>query len=252
MTEKFSLKWNDYQSNWNRTLSELRNESDSADVTLISEDKVKFSAHRVLLSSCSKMFKFILKGTNHSNPLLYLGGVSSVNLRFILDYIYIGQVSLYQEQLDSFLESAQKLEVEGLLGDHQDAQKVNRSEEHNPIENYMSSDEFSSQQPEEKQIVKMQTTNTRRQNFGRTTNDTVKFDVRSMTQDEIEWKTESLYEKKDGVWRCLACDYTSTFNSGTVKRHVETHFEGLSYTCTLCSKEFRSLHSLYKHKSKAH
>ena len=133
MTEKFSLKWNDYQSNWNRTLSELRNESDSADVTLISEDKVKFSAHRLLLSSCSKMFKFILKGTNHSNPLLYLGGVSSVNLRFILDYIYIGQVSLYQEQLDSFLESAQKLEVEGLLGDHQDAQKVNKSEEHNPI-----------------------------------------------------------------------------------------------------------------------
>ena len=115
MSEKFSLKWNDYQSNWKQSLSELRTDSDLADVTLISEDKVKFSAHKVILSSCSDIFKFILKGNlNNSNPLLYLSGVSSVNLKFILDYIYHGEVNLFQEQLDSFLETAQKLEVEGL------------------------------------------------------------------------------------------------------------------------------------------
>ena len=239
MSEKFCLKWTDYQSNWDRSLSELRNDSDLADVTLISEDKVKFSAHKLLLSSCSNMFKLILKGTNHANPLLYLGGVSSVNLGFILDYIYHGQVNLYQEQLDSFLESAQKLEVEGLLGDNQDNHTLNRSEEHNPVENYMSSDEFLSQQPEEKQIVKMKTTIDRRRQNLKTSSETAKFDVGSMTPDQIEWKTESLYEKKDGAWVCLACDYTTTFNSGTVKRHIETHFEGLSYTCALCSKEFR-------------
>ena len=253
MSEKFSLKWNDYQSNWNRSLSELRNDSDLADVTLISEDKVKFSAHKLLLSSCSKMFKIILKGINHTNPLLYLGGVSSVNLGFILDYIYHGEVNLYQEQLDSFLESAQKLEVEGLLGDHQDTQKVNKNEDKILVENYISSDEFLSQQPEEKQIVNMKTTtNTRRQNPLSTSYDTAKFDVGSMTPDEIQWKTESLYEKKDGAWRCLACDYITTCNSGTMKRHIETHFEGLSYTCTFCSKQFRSTNSLYKHNSKAH
>ena len=122
----------------------------------------------------------------------------------------------------------------------QDSQKVYRSEEHNPVENYMRSDDFHSQQPEDKLIVKMQTTtNTRRQYPRSTSNDTAKFDVGSMTPKEIEWKTETLYEKKDGAWRCLACDYTTTFNSGTVKRHIETHFEGLSYTCALCNKEFR-------------
>ena len=41
MSEKFSLKWNDYQSNWKRSMSELRNESEFSDVTLISEEKVK-------------------------------------------------------------------------------------------------------------------------------------------------------------------------------------------------------------------
>ena len=123
MSEKFSLKWNDYESNWIKSLSGLRNDTESADVTLISDDKVKFSAHKILLSSCSDTFKFILKGNTHTNPLLFLGGVSSVNLGFILDYIYYGEVSLFQKQLDSFLESAQKLEIKGLLGNNQECQE---------------------------------------------------------------------------------------------------------------------------------
>ena len=124
MNEKFCLKWNDYQSNWTQSLSDLRNDKESSDVTLISEDKVKFSAHKILLSSSSKMFKFILKGNFHANPLLFLTGVSSANLGFILDFIYYGEVNLFQEQLDSFLESAHKLEIEGILGDISDQGKM--------------------------------------------------------------------------------------------------------------------------------
>ncbi len=55
MSEKFSLKWNDYQSNWNKTINDLRKDTDLADVTLISDDKVKFSAHKILISSCSNI-----------------------------------------------------------------------------------------------------------------------------------------------------------------------------------------------------
>ena len=83
------------------------------------------------------------------------------------------------------------------------------------------------------------TTNTRRENPISTFYDTVKFDVGSMTPDEIQLKTESLYEKRDGAWRCLACDYTTTSDGGKMRRHIETHLEGLSYTCTFCSKQFR-------------
>ena len=113
MSEKFALKWNDYQSNWKSSLSELHKDTNFADVTLISDDKIKFSAHKVIVSSCSNMFKFILKENSNANPILYLGGVTCVNLGYILDYIYHGEVNLFQDQLDSFLESAQKLEIEG-------------------------------------------------------------------------------------------------------------------------------------------
>ena len=62
MLKKFSLKWNDSQANWTQALTELRNDNESADVTLISDDKVKFIAHKILLTSCSNLFKYILKG----------------------------------------------------------------------------------------------------------------------------------------------------------------------------------------------
>ena len=245
MSEKFILKWNDYQLNWNRSLSELRKTTDLSDVTLISDDKVKFSAHKIILSACSNMFKFIFKDNTHANPLLYLGGVSSVNLGLILDYIYHGEVNLFQEQLDSFLETAQKLEIQGLLGDNED----NLNEE-------MNLDEFimPDQQSEEKKIAKVEQTVsfiTKRQHNLRPALDFTKFNVGSWTPEEIEQKTLDLYEKKDGVFSCLACDY-SAISASKMKRHIEVHFDGLSYTCTFCNKQFRSKNSLIKHKSTVH
>ena len=229
MSERFSLKWNDYQLNWIRSLSELRNTSDVSDVTLISDDKVKFSAHMIILSACSNMFKFIFKDNTHSNSLVYLGGVSSVNLGLILDYMYNGEINLLQEQLDSFLESAHKLEVEGLLGGNEEN---NKEDIVKPDEGMQDLD----YELEEKPIVKIDQAQ-RRQHPRTTLNDITKFDVSSLTPGEIEQKTRDLYEKKDGVFNCLACEYTSQ-QSGHMKRHIEVHFEGLSYSC-FCGKEFR-------------
>ena len=256
MSDKFCLNWTDYQSNWNRSLSELRNENDLADVTLISDDKVKFSAHKVLLSSCSNILKFILKSSTHSNSLLFLGGVSSVNLGFILDYIYLGEVKILQDQLDSFLESAQKLEIEGLLGNIQDQENINIKQE---------TDECNIEQPEEeqtqyqptlgKQMVGMDdkaAVSTRRQ-FCRTPSSAVaKIDVTSLNADEIEDKMKELYEKVDRVWTCLVCAYTTEHSRGNMRKHVEKHINGLCYTCNICSKEFRLRSTLYQHRSNSH
>ena len=48
------------------------------------------------------------------HPLLYLSGVKAQNLQCILDYIYLGEVNVFQGQLDEFLESAYKLNIRGL------------------------------------------------------------------------------------------------------------------------------------------
>ena len=250
MSEKFSLKWNDYQPNWNKSLSELRNQSDLSDVTLISDDKVKFSAHKIILSACSNMFKFIFKDSTHANPLLYLGGVSSVNLGLILDYMYYGEVNLFHEQLDSFLESAQKLEIEGVLGVNEDHLNEENTSLQDEIKPDQTNEDFHYEQVEEKQIVRMEQTVKRRQPQ-RQGNQVTTFDVRSCTPEEIEKKIRQLYERKYGVFSCLACDHTANDGSN-IKRHIEVHLEGLSYPCTECNKEFRTKNRLGSHKSSYH
>ena len=261
MSEKFSLKWNEFETNWKRSLSQLRGGNDFADVIIISEDKVKFMAHKILLSSCSETFKFILKECNQAQSILYLNGVNSVNLKFILDYIYYGEVNLFQEQLESFLESAEKLEIQGLVGN------VNASEDEdssniatdqidpNNDENYRQEEEEKYTEKIEKQIMQVSSANigTKRRQISRVhSNDAARIDVGSMSREEIELKIKELYEKVDGVWRCLACEYTTNTNSGIIRRHIESHIDGLSYTCTLCNKDFRSRNILTIHKSRSH
>ena len=248
MSEKFALKWNDYQANWQKSLSHLRKDTDFADVILISDDKVKFSAHKVLLSSCSNIFNCILKETNNTNPLLYLGGISSINIGLILDYIYNGEVNLFQEQLDSFLESAQKLEIEGLIGQKGMADetryenKVYQEEEHAfPAD-------------ETKHLARMNDSEEvipRRQYRRPTNSDASRIDVTTLTSEEIDKKKKELHQKIDGVWTCMVCDYTSTICTN-IRKHVEKHMDGLSYNCNLCNKDFRCISSLNNHKFIVH
>ena len=257
MSEKFALKWNDYQSNWNKSLFELRNDDDLSDVTLISDDKKKFSAHKILLSSCSSVFKFILKENKHANSLLYLGGVSSVNLGFILDYIYHGEVKIYQEQLDSFLESAQRLEISGLLGnseedsnnqqafdhfqnDEERSDGVNISQTYiDEVNTALSLDQF--QQAVEEKLVG---------NIESTPKDVTKFDVGNMSSEEVDLKIKELYQRNDGVQSCIVCDYST--KHGNIRQHIETHLDGLSFSCSFCNREFRSRNCLNVHKNKSH
>ena len=88
--DKYCLKWTKFQSNLTRTLSDLRKEEDFFDVTLVSEELRHISAHKLVLSSSSDLFKSILKATQTSNPhpLIYLSGVSAKHLNFAMNYIY--------------------------------------------------------------------------------------------------------------------------------------------------------------------
>ena len=87
MSEKFKLKWNDFQSNVSNSFELLRNENYLHDVTLVSDDNLQISAHKLVLSACSDYFKNILKHSKHPHyhPLVCLSGVSSEDLNNIVD-----------------------------------------------------------------------------------------------------------------------------------------------------------------------
>ena len=112
-SEKFSLKWNDFEKNISGALKELKDEDDLYDVTLACGDE-EVSAHKVILSACSPFLKNVLRRHKHQHPLLYIHGFSFSDLQSLLSFMYLGEVSIAQDQLNSFLAIAEELQVKGL------------------------------------------------------------------------------------------------------------------------------------------
>ena len=242
-SEKFCLKWNDFQQNVSKSFSQLRQQSGLFDVTLVSSDQQQVSAHRLVLSACSDFFKTIFHSNTHSHPLLYLDGVDTREINLMLDYIYRGEVQIYQENLDRFLEIAKKFNLDGLVAEEEEEKDTSRyfKEEypHAEITNYQENDYESAtqenqvNQPPSKPIieksVKVLSKNIEAQN------------------SEVHEKFEELVVKENGLWRCTVCDKTMKVGRD-MRRHLETHLEGLSYDCQHCGKTFRSVNALRQHK----
>jgi len=111
--EKFCLRWNDFETNISVAFKELREEKDFFDVTLACEDS-QLQAHKVILSACSPFFRNVLRRNPHQHPLLYLKGVKYTELLSVLNFMYMGEVNVAQDELNSFLSVAEDLKVKGL------------------------------------------------------------------------------------------------------------------------------------------
>ena len=112
-SEKFCLRWNDFESNISSAFRELRDDKDFFDITLACEDE-QIQAHKVILSACSPFFRNVLRRNPHQHPLLYLKGVKFIDLQSVLNFMYHGEVNVAQEELNSFLAVAEDLRVKGL------------------------------------------------------------------------------------------------------------------------------------------
>ena len=113
-SEKFCLRWNDFEVNISNAFHELKEEKDFTDVTLACEDN-QVEAHKVILAASSHFFKRILKKNPHSHPLIYLKGIQASDLEDVLKFIYHGEVNVEEAKLKTFLEVAEDLEVKGLV-----------------------------------------------------------------------------------------------------------------------------------------
>ena len=107
MDSKFSLKWNDFHSNVSSSLKNARKYKYLHDVTLITDDNQQIAAHKLVLSLSSEYFQTIFQNNTGSNLMLCLEGVSKQDLDNCLDYMYNGEVQIYQDDLDQFLSIAQ-------------------------------------------------------------------------------------------------------------------------------------------------
>ena len=244
MAEKFCLKWNDFHSNVSKSFGMFRNEDYLHDVTLVSDDHQQFSAHKLVLSACSEYFKNIFQHNNKPNahPLLCLDGISSGDLNNIMDYIYKGEVQIFQENLDRFLSVAQRLKLEGLM-ENDDLEQI---KEHEAFEKAVYASKNEKESPYVERVHKIHNNHQEVATFD-------KVDVSPEDISELKRTIEQYIERDaDGKFTCTLCGRKGVGEAknarSNLELHIETHLEGLSFPCQLCGKIFRSRHALKNHK----
>ena len=234
------------------------------DVTVLCEDGTRFAAHRLILAACSSFFKQIFLSNENTPAWIYLKGVESLMLGFLLEYVYLGEVEVPEQSLARFLETAGELKIKGL------AKYAGSSVSARLEEKEVEPPEPAYQSPE----VKLETETTvdlPEQSF--IDNDLEEEEPREMiiAEDEIQTSApitdgplfspevnaeldkqiEEILVKNDGVWSCKVCGKFANHKS-KLKQHVETHIDGFSHPCAICGKSYRSRNVLRMHLSRDH
>ena len=257
-SEKFCLKWNDFNQNIQISYKDLRTNSDFFDVTLLCEEDQQIEAHKIILSACSPFFSSVLKRTNQSHPMIYMRGLKASDLVAIVDFIYYGEANIYQDDLDGFLALAEELQLKGLAGFQNDIIKKSpafrKTKWKTPNENTRTNETIDSNKDQysDKYFNAADMEN--------------KFMVSeakmvlasNVTENELALQIQTMMEKVDdgeNSWRCTVCQKETRGNRAArdnMKRHIETHIEGLSYPCNLCGKISRSSSALNMHVFRHH
>jgi len=264
MSEKFNLRFNKYQENIANNFKRLTSEEDFFDVTLVSDDQKHFSAHKLVLSSCSVYFKNILKQTKHSHPLLCLDGIGSNELNDVLHYIYNGEVDVYQEHIDRFLGIAFRLQLEGLMNNTTSDEIYSLEVDYQNLSSKISgaitprnlsspiqpSDSRIKPEKEKCRPERFESVIKTKSNYSKAkTEKHNNYSDINMTSIEIEQEIDENYErnKDDGLYYCKLCIYKAKSKSHT-REHMDTHFD-FKYNCCKCDKILNSKNALRHHDS---
>lgn len=94
----------------------MKDEEDLIDITFACEGK-KIGAHKLVLFSCSPYFKDLLKENKSSHPIFFFHDISYEILKAILEYMYLGEVHITNDNLKDFIRVAEALQIRGLSKD---------------------------------------------------------------------------------------------------------------------------------------
>ncbi|XP_027212141.2 protein bric-a-brac 2 [Penaeus vannamei] len=108
-----SLRWNDHGLAFFNMLSNIRKDESFCDVTLTC-DGYFYPVHKFVLSTCSDFFYQIFEKTPCKHPVIIIANVSRKDLEALLNYMYLGEVSVFRTELKSLVKAAEILKVKGL------------------------------------------------------------------------------------------------------------------------------------------
>ena len=283
--ENFRLQLNEFENNIKSFWKDLEADKDFCDVTLACRDQ-QIKTHKVVISSCSPIFRNILKLNQNPHPLIYLRKIKYKDLQNLLTFMYQGKVNVDEEDLPSFLEMAEDLLIRGLSEGNQEG---SNSKLEVPKINH----QITAPSAKRKRIVDKDINFIEPQcEFQETFNNLIEHenDITSRDQclaesqskvDEgnkdnnqslvlvtggknvVCKKCEKQFSGSSGLYQhnasihegvcfsCEQCEHKATLKY-SLKQHVESVHQKISLSCDKCEKTFSNRSSLWKHNLSVH
>ena len=88
------------------------------------KDGKEVDAHKVVLASTSPFFLELFQRNKHPHPLVFMKGIKGEDLLAMVEFLYIGEVNVGQENLDTFLALAEELKLKGLDGSESEGENT--------------------------------------------------------------------------------------------------------------------------------
>ncbi|KAM7249328.1 hypothetical protein ACFE04_008911 [Oxalis oulophora] len=120
MAENYQLKWHSHGAYLHTSIATLQRSQCFTDVTLCTLEGKCLMAHRFVLSACSSYFDKLLQqaySLSHLSPLFIVlpPEVSYQTLSVLLQYMYSGEATVANSQLNNVLKAGEILKVTGIL-----------------------------------------------------------------------------------------------------------------------------------------
>ena len=231
LKEKYSLSWHDYSEHLKSMMKEFMMNENFSDVTLVTDDKIHINANIDILSACSPVFRNILKKEKNYNQIMYLRGILFSEMESIMQFIYLGEATFYEERMGEFLAVAKSLEITGLCNTL--AESNDESNEAPPQD-----PESSTEDSKEQTVIPL--------NLKQGSEERREQGVDKKQKNE---QTKSVLE--DMKYACNQCENQFT-SLGYLNVHIKAKHEGIKYDCRECDQKFSSQNNLYVHNQSIH
>ena len=222
--EKYNLNWHTYSDHLKNMMKELMMDGGFSDVTIVTEDKKKIKAHMSILSACSPVFKDILQRGKNSSHIMYLRGIQYSEMESILQFIYLGEATFYEERIQEFLAVAKSLEIKELCNAKPES---NDEPDDEPSPN---DQDTPTESVEEKTVISEQMN----RQASKEKQSRVECDQCNKTYFDHSGLRHHKKSAHQGVrYACDQCDFQGT-QQGSVTKHIQSMHEGIKYACNHC------------------
>ena len=227
--KKFNLTWHTYTDHLREMLHDMMSSNEMTDVTLVSEDKKKFKAHKVVLSASSSVFKSIISDNILSSPIIYLRGIQSLEIESILQFIYLGEAKFDQERMHEFINVARSLEIKEISKDIEiieNEQSENYEQQKNNIE-IPDNEQHVNNEEQEDELLEIRSESAK-------------------MGSNISCQPKQLEKNNGNKYPCDQCNFKA-ITKDRLNKHIESIHCGRRYLCDQCEYSAKQKIHLNRH-----